>query len=684
MNRKSTRSPGLCVALLLALCTASPAALGQGHYRSFIVSTYAIQGTVQGMINGTIDPEQSWAMLTRNLKLDKIYIEVMRNHTLVDEAGIDKLKAFFEAKGVKVCGGLAYSISESNGYQGFDFADPENREFAKKAVELAARHFDEILLDDYFFFDRKTDLDIAAKGDRTWTQYRLDTMREVTENLIVKPAKAVNPKCRVVIKMANWYDQYHAMGNDTERVPFIADGMFCGTESRNWIGQEQHLQPYQSYDIMRFMDNLKPGVNGGGWVDQGGSIPIDRYSEQLVDTVFSRCPEMCCFHYAGMIQPIRGNFANTRPWANLPTSLNLDEVRKTIPSDESNPRFADIAAYALGRVDKVLASVGKPEGIKCYTPYHASGDEFLHDYLGMIGLPMDILPHFPGDASLVLLTEQAKSDPQIIQKIQAHLQSGKSVCVTSGFVRAMQGKGIERICEMETTGASIPVRQFSFARGPGAPFRGRGFGSQPATQPGATQSAVPDPFEASRDILIPEIKYINVLTHDAWGDVLGVSAGGTTYPMLLSCDYSSGKLYVLNIPNDPADLYALPPTVLGVIRATLGRSEPVRIESAPAQVSLFRYDNNTFIIQNFLPTTADVSVSVDGTVSRIHDLQADSDLSPAPAPDAQLNVGFGGGAGAGAGGGRARAATNSLPPRTTFKLSVLPHSYAAYSVSGSN
>ena len=115
-------------------------------------------------------------------------------------------------------------------------------------------------------------------------------MREVTENLIVKPAKAVNPKCKVIIKMANWYDQYASMGNDTEKVPLIADGMFSGTESRLWFGEEQHLQPYQSYDIMRFMDNLKPGVNKGGWVDQGGSNPIDRYSEQLLGHRFCALP----------------------------------------------------------------------------------------------------------------------------------------------------------------------------------------------------------------------------------------------------------------------------------------------------------------------------------------------------------------------------------------------------------
>jgi len=657
----------LTVLILGALNWAEPS-FAQGHYKSFIVSTYAVQGTVQGLMNGNPDPAQSWAMLTRNLKIDKIYIEVMRNHTLVDEAGLDKLKKFFQDQGVEVCGGLAYSISESNGYQGFDYADPENREFAKKAAEMAARHFDEILLDDYFFFDRKTDYDIKAKGNKSWTQYRLETMREVTENLIVKPAKAVNPKCKVIIKMANWYDQYAGMGNDTEKVPLIADGMFSGTESRLWVGQEQHLQPYLSYDIMRFMDNLKPGVNKGGWVDQGGANPIDRYAEQLLDTVFARCPEMCCFNYSGMLRPIQPNAAASRPWADQPTSLNFTELAKMLGPGGGNPTFADIAAYTLGEVDKVLAGVGKPLGVKSYTPYHATGEEFLHDYLGMIGVPMDIFPQFPSDAGMVLLTEQAKSDPDIIHKIQGQLEAGKSVCVTSGFVRAMKGKGIEDICEVEATGVTVPVRRFAFAGGPGAPLRGRGFARGPAAAQAGSGAPGADPFEASREILIPELKYFNILTHDAWGDAMGVSPGGTTYPIVLSSDYSKGKFYVLTIPNDPADLYALPPSVLSVIRAALGTTEPIRLDSGPSQVALFRYDNKTFIVQNYLPTAAEVTVSIAGTAAQIHNLVTGDDISPAPAA-ARGFGGFGGPRGRGPG---------APAPRTLFSFTVLPHSYMAF------
>lgn len=174
---------GISACFLALVAMAAPAG-DRSHYKSFVVSTYATQGTVQGLLNGSLNRAESWSTLTRRLKIDKIYLDVMRNHTLVDEAGLEELKKFYQARGVQVCGGLAYSISEANGYQGFDYANPENREFATKAVELAARHFDEILLDDYYFFDRKTDHDIKAKGDRSWTEYRLETMREVTQNLL--------------------------------------------------------------------------------------------------------------------------------------------------------------------------------------------------------------------------------------------------------------------------------------------------------------------------------------------------------------------------------------------------------------------------------------------------------------------------------------------------------------------
>ena len=667
MRRTSLVAAAAAAAALAA--SARPASAGR--FEHFTVSTYLMQPTVQQMMDGRLDPADSFAYIDARLKLDKLYIETMRNRTLVDEPKLEKLAAFYRSKGLTVCGGLAYSVSERNGYQGFDYADPADRAFVKRAAEMAARHFDEILLDDYFFFDRKTDADIKAKGDRTWTQYRLAAMRDAAENLVVRPAKAVNPKCRVVIKFANWYDQWSAFGNDTARTPLIADAMYCGTESRTWVGQEQRMQPYQSYTIMRYMDALRPGCAQGGWVDLGGSTPLDRYAEELSDTVFAKRPEITCFEYTAMLGGLRRNQLADRPWAELPTNLNLAAIMRANP----DPGIAGVANDTLRQADSFLGQLGKPTGIACYSPHQPTsefnGEEFVHDYLGMIGLPCDITPTFPTDAAMVLLAEPAAADAGIVVKIKGQLMAGRNVCVTSGLLRKLKGRGIEDVCEVAVTGNQVPVRSFVGAGGPGAALRD-----------GGDNAAV-------RDVLIPEVHYYNILTHDAWGDLLGVSPAGTTYPIVLSCDYARGKLYVLTIPTDPADLYALPAGALATLRAAVARSEPIRLDAAPAQVGLFRYDNDTAIVQNYLPTPATVTVSVDGAATAVHDLLRGTD-TPAEGPRPPA--------------GRRRAATQFAtvggyqpttrpstapafaaplgtgPRRTTFTFTVLPHSYVPLAV----
>jgi hypothetical protein len=44
------------------------------------------------------------------------------------------------------------------------------------------------------------------------------------------------------------------------------------------------------------------------------------------------------------------------------------------------------------------------------------------------------------------------------------------------------------------------------------------------------------------------------------------------------------------------------------------RGFPVRLDG-PSQVALFAYDNNTFIVESYLPTETDVTVSVAGEFS---------------------------------------------------------------------
>ena len=65
----------------------------------------------------------------------------------------------------------------------------------------------------------------------------------------------------------------------------------------------------------------------------------------------------------------------------------------------------------------------------------------------MMGIPIELHPEFPTNAPLVLLTQAAAADPDIVAKIKKQLVDGKSVVITSGLFRALRGKGIEDIVE---------------------------------------------------------------------------------------------------------------------------------------------------------------------------------------------------------------------------------------------
>ncbi|MDZ7608101.1 MAG: hypothetical protein U5K79_21550 [Cyclobacteriaceae bacterium] len=95
---------------------------------------------------------------------------------------------------------------------------------------------------------------------------------------------------KVIIKYPNWYDHFHEMGFNLNTTHSF-DGVYTGTETRDAVYSEQHLQPYLGYLICRYFHNLFPGKNGGGWVDTGGMKTYDRYAEQLWLTILAKCPK---------------------------------------------------------------------------------------------------------------------------------------------------------------------------------------------------------------------------------------------------------------------------------------------------------------------------------------------------------------------------------------------------------
>jgi hypothetical protein len=452
--------------------------------------------------------------------------------------------------------------------------------------------FDEFILDDFFFTNCKCELCIAAKGDRSWTDFRLDLMKEAAKVLIIDPAKEINPEVRIIIKYPNWYEHFQGLGFDLESEPAMFDAIYTGTETRDPIYSNQHLQAYHGYSIVQYFENIKPGGNLGGWVDPFGSRYLDRYAEQLWITLFAKVPEVTLFNFSQVQRSIEASHRGT--WQEQDTSFDFDTmVGPWVKEDGTYAEEATIAlaaGTAFEQVDPVVAELGTPVGLPCYRPYHATGEDYLHSYLGMLGIPIDLKPEFPSDANLVFLTESAKYDTDIVNRIKKQLQDGKHVIVTSGLFKTLQDRGIRDIVELTVTNRKINIHDFLIGW----------FNVQ------HTESS----------ICIPLIEYLN---NDSWEEVSGLSRT-TGAPILHSATYAHGMLYILTIPDNFDDLYKLPVDVLTRIKEVLLHDIYVRVES-PAQVMLFVYDNNTFIVHSILPESVKVGIVLDSSIPGICDIQ---------------------------------------------------------------
>jgi hypothetical protein len=128
---------------------------------------------------------------------------------------------------------------------------------------------------------------------------------------------------------------------------------------------------------------------------------------------------------------------------------------KAPPGSEAAPGWAQAAGYALGQVDQFLGKLGKPIGIASYKPFQSSGADFLQNYLGNIGIPIDLVAHFPAHAPLVLLTREADADPGLVEEIKARLRAGGDVIITSGLLHALERvhRGIRSVAEITYCGA---------------------------------------------------------------------------------------------------------------------------------------------------------------------------------------------------------------------------------------
>ena len=583
----------------MALALLAAMSVYAGKYKNFKVSTY-IRAQDVALMEDEKFLKSTWETVSSQVDLDKIYLETHRDAFTVPEKTLNKVKKFFLSKGLEVGGGITFTRSEPTDFETYSYARAEERAQVKQISEYTARFFDDFILDDFFFIDLKNDDEIAAKGSKSWTEYRLRLMADAGRELVVNPAKAVNPKVKVIIKYPNWYDHFHGLGFNLEEEPSYFDGLWTGTETRD-PGSAQHLQNYLSYNIMRFFDNIAPGRNGGGWVDAGGiHMSMDRYAEQLHLTMLSKTPEIILWNYMQLAE-VKITPAMRAPWQDAGgNSFRYDEMVAPFTKNGKTITPTTMARFSnqtLHQTDLLVGKLGNPIGLASYKPFHSSGEDFLQNYLGMIGLPMDMYPQWKDDRQQILLTQQAAKDPQIVEKIKRQLRKGGDVIITTGLLKAIKDN-LADVVELYCGDLKAIVNDFGRLG------------------------------KSEREFIIPQVKYF---TNDAWEVVSAgrpLTGGVSGYPILLRDTYSKGMLFVLTIPDDFGNLYDYPAPVLNVIRRAMSKDVGAYIEG-PSKVSLFPYDNRTMVVENFNDQAVNLRVVVNAKVSTLNNLLTGEQLKPA-------------------------------------------------------
>ena len=522
------------------------------HYKNFKTVTYCVAGWVNHITEEELRTQADF--LQKYVGIDKIYLETYRDEFAKKEQ-LDMFKRVMKNYGIEVSGGITTVTPDLNEtdkkrqrlFNTFCYCNEPMRARLKEVSEYTASQFDEFIIDDFFFTQCQCEDCIREKGSRSWEEFRLEKMMEVSRDLIIGPAKKVNPKVHIIIKYPNWRESFAQTGYNPGQQPEIFDSIYTGTETRHGAQTDQHLPRYLSYSLMRYFESVAPGRNGGGWFDPFDCDRIDTYLEQAYLTAFAKPKEIMMFCW---------------------------------PALAGNKRATPLG-FMYKNLDAIVGHLGEPVGLKTYLPFNSQGEDHLEDFLGMIGVPMEpvcVFPAFsevPGagvkaGANKVLLTASALKDEKIMEKIEAFVRAGGNVIVTGGFVIGALKKWPEQLGQL--TGVSYRNRVLTADE---FHYNVNGNYRTAYAKSGAA-------------ITFPSIEHRNNATWSV------MNAGHGEYHESILCydTYGKGRLTILNVPDMPSRLYDLPLPVLTQIRQELDVCG-VTIDGG-AGVSLFAYDNKTF------------------------------------------------------------------------------------------
>jgi hypothetical protein len=366
-----------------------------------------------------LDRAVSWC---KRHGVTKVYLEAFGRGLYADRKNLLEGKSRFQSAGFEVQSGVTTTKFGKDGFgDGWNgaqcYTNPKTQDELQKIFEYAASLFDVIIIDDWFFTQCQCDECIRARGDQTWSKYYGDLMVKMSER-IVKASHAVNPKVRVIIKFPQWYDQFHMRGYEVEREPKIFDGIWAGTETRNFdyengIGYEIG---YNAFFNMRWLATL--GNLGGGWFDSGRTTE-DYFLEQARHTVLGNGKEIILWCYSHMLEETNGSGAIKGTPA-----VNMTALAKELPA------LTTLAGLIRDKPLKgvLLLKPGNSEQFE---------EEWVCSFLGELGIPFVPATRMNELTPSAVFPVQALKDPVFPEALKRMLNKGTPVVITDGLAKRL-------------------------------------------------------------------------------------------------------------------------------------------------------------------------------------------------------------------------------------------------------
>ena len=349
-----------------------------------------------------------------------VFIETFRDNYTAERPVLERAKARFKAEGFDVSGCVTPTkVGKLSG--GRDsiscYTNAGTQKQLQEIFEYAASLFHEIMIDDFLFTDCQCDECKAARGSRSWAEYRCDLMVRVSRERILGAARAVNPAVKIIIKYPQWYEEFHNRGYEVLRETADYDRIWVGTETRDynnkrWGGDVQ----YKGYYIMRWLGEIGGAKCGGGWFDPFGTTQ-DTYVEQARQTVLADAKEMLLFCYGALLR-------DTGP-------ANVEKLRAEIPG------LFKLAQLVRGKPIKGIIAPKPPNS-------DAFNEQYVFDFVGMLGLPLVPTANISSNANAAFLSVHSLKDPALSGKLQTMLAAGSPVLMTDGLAERLGSLDLQK------------------------------------------------------------------------------------------------------------------------------------------------------------------------------------------------------------------------------------------------